>query len=185
MKIKLTILMLFFGSITIMGQEPCKYDYTYRYKFTRKAFKNYKRGDLARTEKFIKKLRQCCYGSCGTWDDSKIDFLEIEVLNKQMKFDESLQRLDSMYYLFPQRDSLKIITLFQKFGKEKVKQAFKKVNKCNNNYIGYCVFLDDLNYKFCFLTSGDYNPNYRNSNERTENEFYDLAKDQPFYKLLQ
>lgn len=194
MKNRLIIFILFFCTINIVGQTEFKYDYTYRYKFTRKAKRNFKRGNLVRAEKFIKKTRQCSFGFCGVWDVSEMDFMEVQILNKQQKFDESLKCLDSMKYSFKPtvRDSFKVVTLFLKFGKEKVKQAFEKVNKFNppdpSYDSSYWVFLDDLNYRFWFAIPDD--PYYWGNNRKAEqvktgNEFYDSVKDLPFYKLLQ
>lgn len=185
-------MLLIFCSLNLIGQTNYEYDYKDRYRFTRIAKRNLKLGNLKRAEKFIKKTKLCSNGSCGTWDLSEIDFLEVQILNKQRKFNESLQCLDSLIYNwhYAEIDSLKIVTLFLKFGKDKIKNAFKKIDKYNGPELRYAltywVFLDDLNYKFWFTIPDDYRINNEKKEKiKTGNEFYDLVKDQPFYKLLQ
>ena len=198
MKIYATFLLLL-ACLNVSGQTVYKYDYQQGYKFIDKAEKNLRQGNLVKAEDFIAKAKISNYGFCGNaWASahSMIAMIEVELFNTKKEYDKALVVLDSLQGCSfggdcDARDSLKIVTLFSKFGKEKVKQSFKKVNAVNRSEYAdfdqsYWVFLDDLNYKFLF--KGPY-PVYQDGKEiepqKSGNDFYDVAKNQSFYKLLE
>ncbi|MBK8345650.1 MAG: hypothetical protein IPL12_21625 [Bacteroidetes bacterium] len=124
----------------------------------------------------------------------RISLVKAKIYNGEKDYDKALAVLNEMQGCnlgadCKARDSLKIVTLFLKFGKEKVKTAFKNAGNVvfseYNDYNSTCsVFLPDLNYKFSFLvyagtTSGDAN----NTPPKSKN-FHELAKEQAFYELL-
>jgi hypothetical protein len=199
MKIYTAFLLFLLVCINVSGQTLYKYDFKQGYKFIDKAEKNLQSGNLIKTQDFITKAKISNYGFCGNaWASahSMIAIIEVQLLNKKKEYDMALTVLDSLQGCSfggdcSARDSLKIITLFSKFGKEKVKESFKKINTINlpeysNFDQSYWVFLDDLNYKFLF--NGPY-PVYIDGKEiepkKSGNDFYDIAKNQSFYKLLE
>ncbi len=199
MKTYISFLLFLLAYINVLGQNAYKYDYKQGYKYIVKAKKNLNEGNLIKAEDFIAKAKLSNYGFCGNaWAsaNSRIAIIEAELLHTKKDYDKALAVLDSIQGCgfgadCMARDSIKIATLFLKFGKEKVKQSFKKVNAVNraeypNFDQNYWVFLDDLNYKFLFR--GPF-PVYKDGKEiepeKSGNDFYDIAKNQSFYKLLQ
>lgn len=199
MKTYTTFVLLLFSYMSLLGQTVYKYDYNQGYKFIGGAEKNLKQGNLAKAEDYIAKAKISDYGFCGNaWASahSMIAIVEVKLLNTKKQYDKALSVLDSVQGCSfgadcNTRDSLKIVTLFLKFGKEKVKQTFKKINVINhpeypNFDQSYWVLLEDLNYKFWF--NGPY-PIYingkKNEQEKSGNDFYDIAKNLSFYKLLE
>ena len=200
MKLYSTFLIVFLFSTSIFGQTVYKYNYKQGYNFIKKAQKKLQNGNLSKAKKCIANAKNSNYGFCeNAWIESygRINIIEVQILNIQKKYDSALVVLDSLNGCAfgadcSARDSLKVITLFLKFGKEKVIDSFKKVNTVNNSGdpefefdSNYWVFLDELNYKFWFKT--DY-PVYIDGKKvesiKTGNDFFDLAKDQAFYKLI-
>ena len=172
MKTYIAFIFLLLFSINAFGQTVHKYSYKQGYGFINKAEKNLKLRNLTKVEALLAKAKNSNYGFCGNaWVSahSRIAIIEVELLNIQKQYDKALVILDSVNGCSfgascSARDSLKIITLFLKFGEEKVKQSFKKINVINNpDYSDfdptYWILLDDLNYKFLFL--GPY-PIYKN-----------------------
>lgn len=202
MRLNLTffyIALLF--SLNIFAQTYYQYDYKQGYSFIRKAEKSLHAGDLSKAQKLIIKAKASNYGFCGNaWIEShsKINIIEVQILNSQKNYNKALLVLDSIKDCdfgadCNARDSLKVITLFQKFGKEKVKECFRKITVINNAGnpefefdSKYWVFLEELNYKFWFRR--DY-PNYIDENNiesvKAERDFAMLVKNQAFFKLLQ
>lgn len=189
------ILTLMFCSTVVFGQ---KYSYYTGGRFIRKADKNLKKGNLPRVEKLIAKAKRSHFGYCGTEAlrrESEIGFIELQVLLKQKKFDKALVLLDSTYigenFNSNVRDSLKVIILFSKYGKEKVRNSFKNVTKINERtgffgQILYYVTLKELNYVFCFEEKWLFDKMDKVIQEvKTKNEFYDKAKNTAFYKLIE
>ncbi len=200
----LLILLLLFP-ISLFSQNHYKYSYKEGYKFLGKAQKKIDKKDFDNATKLVNKAKNSNFGFCGNaWAEaeSKIKMIEVQILNNQKKIDESLAILESIGGCSLgadclKRDSLKIETLFLKFGKEKVKNAFKKIENVNtkpeNNNddeyeVNYSVFVTDLNYNFNFIQR-----NFilidENGKEiipkKTDNKFFNIVQNQPFYELLQ
>lgn len=188
----LFLFLILLVGVTAFGQTETKYKYNYKqgYRFIQKAYKKLKHQHYNKAEKLLAKASEADYGWCGNaWDDAfgSINLMSVQILIHQQKYDEALSKLDSLGGCSlgadcEMRDSLKITALFFKFGSEKVKAAFTKAKSVNINFDldkGYdCwVLLPDLNYTFRFDADG--------SEINSTKTFYELAKDKPFYKLLQ
>lgn len=160
--------MLFFLPIKNFGQS--KYNYKQGYKFIIKANKNLNKGNLNRTDKFLKKARQSNYGFCGNaWAGAfgLINIIQAQVFNERKEFDKSLIILDSIYGCSfgancDARDSLKVLTLILKFGKTKVKESFEQVNEIRitnadslNFYNRYSIYFPELDYIFYLEANED------------------------------
>lgn len=184
-----------FCSTFMFGQ---KYSYETGCKFVKKADKNLKKGNLQQAEKLIAKAYLSNYAFCGADAfrlESAIIFIDLQVVLKQKKFDRTFFLLDSThignFIGNNKRDSLKIMALFSKYGKEKVRNSFKGITKVtektgNFGQILYSVDLNELNYTFCFEKKVYFDKNGQLISEiKTENEFYDKAKKTAFYKLLE
>ncbi|MBB4807790.1 hypothetical protein HNP38_003106 [Chryseobacterium defluvii] len=195
---KLFIFLIF--PVFIFGQKKYKYSYKEGYGFLAEAQKMIKEDKIKSAKILINKAKRTNYGFCGNaWIDanSQITLLEVQVLNKENNYDQSLNILDSLDECSygadcDTRDYLKIETLILKFGKEKVKNAFKNVNKVSiiNDYDygeSYSAFIKDLNYNFNFTARQiifvDENGKKVPKNV-TDNEFLNIAQNQPFYSLL-
>ena len=183
-----------FCSTIVFGQ---KYGYNAGTRFIRKAEKNLKKGNLQRAERLIAKAYLSNYAFCGTEAfrlESAIIFIDLQVALKQKKFDRTFYLLDSTHIGdnigYNKRDSLKIIALFSKYGKDKVRNSFKNITKVNEEigYFGqplYFVTLKELNYIFCFEERRFDKNGQAIPETKTENEFYDKAKNTAFYKLIE
>ncbi|WP_412464396.1 hypothetical protein [Flavobacterium mekongense] len=195
MKNLILILALFICSKNF-GQS--KYSYKQGYKFIKNAETAIKAGNLERAERNLEKAGNSNYGFCGNaWAsaESQINLLKVEIYNQRKEFDKSFSVLDSIKGCgfgadCEARDSLKIVTLFLKFGKEKVKQSFKNVKSLDIKKIEfepfYSVYLADLNYTFIFQDwdytyFGDENKNLKND----EDIFIKLIEKHNYYKLLE
>ena len=201
MKVTKIIFYFSFFPILLFGQNDYKYSYKEGNNFISKAQKQIDRNNIESAKKLIEKAKVSNYGFCGnSWasSDSRIKLIESQILNKENKYDESLKILESIDRCSygancMQRDSLKIETLFLKFGKEKVKNAFKNVNEITKNENdeyeeSYSAYIKDIGYKFNFIES---NVSYLDKNgkeitkDKTENEFINIAQNQMFYELLE
>lgn len=200
MKINLFLFVLFFYSSQALAQKKHKLKCKSGYECITKAKACLAKGNLADAQGFIDKAKKCDYGFCGNaWATAygEIRLTQAQVFNVQHKFDESLRVLDSLSGCSigadcGKRDSLKVVTLVLKFGKEKVKNAFAKIDKLNTTSIDdasegrFWVLLDDLNYKFFFVEGGFKEETYGwHKEQQPVNQFYNMVKDLPFYKLLQ
>ena len=198
MKKLILILIILFLPIKFFGQ--LKYDYKQGYKFIKKAEKNLNQGNLIKAEEFLKKAKLSNYGFCGNaWAsaEGQINLIQTQVYNKRKEFDKALNLLDSIGGCglganCEERDSLKVVTLILKFGKEKVKESFKnvtKLEKTEKDYdIFYSAYLKELEYKFVFN-----NVEYfiigvdgkKIESEKTENEFLNKIKNHNYYLLIE
>lgn len=178
------------------AQSKPQYSYRQGYKFIRKANANIDRGNFKRAADFISRAKQSDYGFCGNaWASAygEIHVAECRLLQKQRKYDEALSLLDSMGGCdlgadCGARDSLKVAILIEKFGKDKVKQAFAKIDKITVVEEGFdksaWVLLEELHYKFYFLISRRRRLESGEVTEKNGNEFVADATGQPFYSLL-
>lgn len=198
MKMKYFILILLF--IPLLA---CSQDYNYKdgYRFIKKAEKALKNDKIKKAENLLKKASNSNYGFCGNaWASAEgsIDLLKAQIANKKKNYDKALMILDSIGGCSlgadcNKRDSLKIETLFLKYGKNKVVDSFgllEKVEKNENEYNDtYTVNLTELNYKFTF--GGGFTVTYVDENgeaikqKTTDNEFVKIARNYPFYKLIE
>ena len=199
MKIYLSILLLIFSCLSITGQTAYQYNYKEGSRFIIKAEKHLNRGNLAKAEDFISKAKKSDFGFCGNaWMSaySQITIIEVRLLNTMKEYDKALTLLDSLNGCVfdadcSARDSLKIITLILKYGKEKVQQSFKSVSVVHipdYPFFGqsFWVELEDFNYVFLFYVPYSVYISERDSEaEEMDIKFYDIAKNLSFYKLLQ
>jgi hypothetical protein len=162
-------------------------DYADGYRYLHKAEKLYSEGRFSKASQYLEKAKKCDYGFCGNaWMDAEmsIGFLEARIFIAEEKYHEALNILDSLTYvgmfgIYKPVDSLKVYTLVKKFGREKVKENFSRINTVQRNEFNVaCIDLSDLDYHFCFYSGAKLS-------DQSENEFYELAKDQPFYRLLE
>lgn len=191
---KLRYLLLFILlSIPIFGFAQKKYSYEAGQRFIRKAEINLAKDNYKKTKKYIEKAKNSSGGYCGLgaiMTDAEITKIEIELLTKQKKYDELLIVLDSAKKQSygggtEQLDSIEVQTLILKYGKEKVKSAFNKVEyfEITQNPIFYInsVYLKELNYTFNFT----FHYNQSSTPDSTKPKiFIEEAKNRSFYKLL-
>lgn len=188
-----TIIFLIFTLFNSFGQSKSEYDYRDGYRFINKASRNVKLHNYKKALRMINKAKNSNYGFCGNaWAEAndKINQVEIEIFNRKKEYDKSLTLLDSMNSCgfgadCYKRDSLKIITLINKFGKEKVKESFDKIMEINTIKedtfeIKTLVYLAELHYYFYFQNEVDI---IFNENSQFTAQY--ILKEQPFYKLLE
>lgn len=198
MKRIVTIFLICLLPISILGQS--KYNYKQGYRFIRKAENKLKNGNLIKATVFIKKAQLSNYGFCGNaWASafSRINLIQAQIYNQQKDYNKALQTLDSINECSfgadcKARDSLKIVTLILKFGKQKVKESFNKITtleKEEKNFeTFYFVNLIELNYIFKFNYAFYYEDISNNEipkQEKSENLFLDAFKRHNYYKLIE
>ena len=192
------LILLLFSFSKNFGQ--VEYNYKQGYKFIGRAGKEIENGNLTKAEKLLEKANKSNYGFCGNaWASahSQINLLKVEIFNQRKEFDKSFSALDSIKGCgigadCEARDSLKIITLFLKFGKEKVIKSFRKVKTVNKKEVNfeplYSVFLSDLNYTFTFQ---DWDYRFFGEEEKSfdqedpKNRFLNLIKKHNYSKLIE
>lgn len=175
-------------SINSIGQ-----DYSDRgYIYIEKSQKYLNCGNLSKAKKFIDKARKIDFhgGNPEATAKSRINLIEAQIMIRKKMCDEALKILDTTHGASfgvncAERDSLKIIALFLKFGKQKVKDSFKNLrleSSIDDNQFdaSNCVFINELNYNFCFFS--DFKVL---EEEKGKISFEEVAKDMAFYKLLQ
>jgi len=164
------------------------------YKLIRKAEKEIKKENYSKALTLLDSAEKSDYGWCGNsyyYAMGDIGILKSQIYNKQKNYDQSLEILDSYFGCdfgvdCEKRDSLRIETLYLKFGKEKVIEEFTnnlKVADINtikrNDYVHYLVELPNFKYSFeirYFDAFGFTKEELSSPNE--------LIKNLPFYKLL-
>ncbi|MBK7440350.1 MAG: hypothetical protein WBP43_15625 [Chitinophagales bacterium] len=184
-------------TVNVNGQSNTTCSSPEAYTYLTKANKALNKKNYNKATDYLSQAETADNKTCGkTWTEMKgrISLVKAKIYNGEKDYDKALAVLNEMQGCnlgadCKARDSLKIVTLFLKFGKEKVKTAFKNAGNVvfseYNDYNSTCsVFLPDLNYKFSFLvyagtTSGDAN----NTPPKSKN-FHELAKEQAFYELL-
>lgn len=201
MKFKYILILYLIIPTFIFSQKSYKYSYNEGYLFLKKAQKQINKNNIKNARILLKKAKDTNYGFCGNaWAsaNSEIKLIEAQILNINKNYDESLKILESIDGCSYggnciKRDSLKVKTLILKFGKDKVKNAFKNVNmisKIENEDDDeiYSAFIKDLNYKFNFIRLDilvlDKNGKSLVKNN-TDNEFLDIIQNQIFYTLLE
>ncbi|AUC15812.1 hypothetical protein BTO06_11920 [Tenacibaculum sp. SZ-18] len=160
-----------------------------------------KKGDLERAKRQINILKNSESGFCGNSVakiKGEISFLESKIAIKEKDYDKSLEILNSIKEecVFgnncEKRDSLKIETLFMKYGKRTILSSFKNKEKLkiiSLNHFHYQVYLENIDYKFIFFSNG-YEKNYEHpkygtiSKRESNNSFIDMCKELKFYKLI-
>ncbi|UFH31386.1 hypothetical protein LNP04_15640 [Chryseobacterium sp. C-71] len=201
MKFKYILILYLIIPTFIFSQKNYKYSYNEGYLFLKKAQKQINKNNIKNARTLLNKAKDTNYGFCGNaWAsaNSEIKLIEAQILNINKNYDESLKILESIDGCSYggnciKRDSLKVKTLILKFGKDKVKNAFKNVNmisKIENEDDDeiYSAFIKDLNYKFNFIRLDilvlDKNGKSLVKNN-TDNEFLDIIQNQIFYTLLE
>ncbi|MFZ1635592.1 MAG: hypothetical protein WAT43_17020, partial [Chitinophagales bacterium] len=161
--------------INVNGQSNTTCSSPEAYNYLAKATKAVSKKNYNKATAYLSQAEAADNETCGkSWTEMKssISLVNARIYNGKKEYDKSLAVLEELKGCnlgadCSARDSLKIITLYLKFGKEKVKTAFKNAGNVvfseYNDYNSTCsVFLPDLNYKFSFLvyagtTSGDAN----------------------------
>lgn len=163
--------------------------------------KEIEKGNLERAKKQIIILKNKDFGFCGNGQakiKGEISFLESKIAIKEKDYDKSLKILSLIKEecLFgnncEKRDSLKIETLFLKYGEKKVISSFKnkeKLKVINLKHFQYQVYLKSINYNLTFFSNGykkDYeHPKYGTQSRMESNDnFVDMCKGLKFYKLI-
>ncbi|WP_338763479.1 hypothetical protein WAF17_19705 [Bernardetia sp. ABR2-2B] len=194
MKLKYILLFVLL-STPVFGFAQKKYSYEAGQRFIKKAKKNLANDNYGKTKKHIEKAKNSSGGYCGLgaiMTDRVITLLEYELLTKQKKYDELLILLDSAKKQSygggtDELDSLEVQTLILKYGKEKVKSAFGKVDYFeitqNQNSFFYInsVYLEELKYTFYFTFR--YNQTSTPDSAKPK-LFIKEAQNRPFYSLL-
>jgi tetratricopeptide (TPR) repeat protein len=185
---KLAFLATILFSINSFGQD----DSDRGYVFIEKSQKYLNVGKLEKAKKLIDKAKEIDFhgGNPEATAKSRINLIEAQILIRQKMYAEALTILDTTHGASfgvncAERDSLKIITLFLKYGKQKVKDSFRNLrieSSTNDNQFdaSNCAFISELNYNFCFFS--DF---VVLEDEKTKISFEELAKNMAFYKLLQ
>tara|TARA_B110000090_G_C13128898_1_gene349254 strand:+ start:72 stop:617 length:546 start_codon:yes stop_codon:yes gene_type:complete len=176
----------------LFGCSSTHYSYYDGARYLENAGKQIEHDKLSRAQQNINKAKKCHSGYCGNGSitrHSRINILQSKVYFKQNKYKEALNELDSIWGCefgadCRTRDSLKIENLFQIHGNDLVKKEFQKIindtlDKKDDFYSDNAIFLNGLKYTFHFTAT----PNkYSHLPEMTT--FKIIAKDEPFYKLL-
>ena len=198
MRYLIIILIIISFSNKTFGQK--KYSYKQGYKFIEKAEKNLKNENLNKAEEFLRKAKLSNYGFCGNaWASAfgEINLIQTQIHNKRKDYDKALALLDSIDGCSfgancEARDSLKVVTLISKFGKEKVKESFSsviKIEKLEKDYETiYSVYLKELNYTLVFGNVEYYIVNTNGKKiekEKLENELLDRIRNHKYFKLLE
>lgn len=133
------------------------------YKLIKRAEKEIKKEHYDKALNLLKSAEKADYGWCGNsyyYAMGEIGVLKSRIYNKQQLYDESLKVLDSYFSCnfgvdCNKRDSMRIETLFLKYGKETVVNEFKNrviVSNLNNkegNYVfDFQVEMPTLDYSF-------------------------------------
>jgi len=198
MRYLIIILIILSFSTKTFGQK--KYSYKQGYKFIEKAEKNLKKENLNKVEEFLRKAKLSDYGFCGNaWASAfgEINLIQTQIHNKRKDYDKALILLDSIDGCSfgancEARDSLKVVTLILKFGKEKVKESFSnvtKIEKLEKEFETiYSVYLKELNYTLIFGGVGYYNVGTNGGEieqEKLEHELLDRIRNHHYFKLLE
>ncbi|MEY5047253.1 MAG: hypothetical protein RLZZ175_612 [Bacteroidota bacterium] len=198
MRYLIIILIIISFSNKTFGQK--KYNYKQGYKFIEKAEKKLKNEKLNKAEEFLRKAKLSNYGFCGNaWASAfgEIYLIQTQIHNKRKDYEKALALLDSIdgcrFFEYCEAiDSLKVVTLISKFGKEKVKESFSsviKIEKIVKDYKTiYSVYLKELNYTFVF---GNVEYYFFDTNgkkvekDKIENELLERIRNHKYFKLLE
>jgi hypothetical protein len=198
MKKLIIIILIIAYPIKNFGQ--VKYDYNQGYIFIKKAEKTLNQGKIIEAEEFLGKAKLSNFGFCGNaWASAfgQINLIQTQVYIKRKEYDKALNPPDSIGGCgigadCTARDSLKIETLMLKFGKQKVKEAFEKVNEINVNEIdfikSYSINLPDLNYIFEFVINEyyfDFNDGKSVVKNKTNIELLNEVKNFSYFKIIE
>lgn len=174
-------------------------EYPYSYKqgsrFMQKAEQKIASGDYDSAEKLLAKALKADYGFCGNaWytSHSAIHLMQARIYKERKEYEKALAILDLVdgcNYGFDcsKRELVRIEMLIDKFGKEKVRDAFSgAVTKLiEEEYfdVKYAVELPALDYSFSFPFSYEYE-NIDGKQVRKQPDMEAVLKQQPFYALL-
>lgn len=165
------------------------------YKLIKKAKSEIRKENYDKALKLLKSAEKADYGWCGNsyyYAMGDIGVLKSEIYNRQELYDESLKVLDSYFSCnfgvdCNKRDSMRIETLFLKYGKESVVSEFKnKIIVSNSNTIkgnymfDFLIQMPTMNYSFKLSFYDDFGI--------TEEELANpksIIENLPFYKLIE
>ncbi|MEN0007982.1 hypothetical protein [Flavobacterium nitrogenifigens] len=184
--------LVFLAAILFSINSFAQNDSDHGYFFIEKSQKYLNLGKLDKAKRFIAKARKSDFrgGNPEATAKSRINLIEAQILIRKKLYSEALTLLDTTHGASfgvncAERDSLKIVTLFLLYGKQKVKDSFKNLHvEISTNESQFdaqnCAFIGELNYVFCFFS--DF---FVPEDEKTKISFEELAKNMAFYKLLQ
>jgi hypothetical protein len=191
MKIRILLFLIFFGFNNTYSQDA--------YELIHDAKKLIIKNKLNKALYYLNEAKKGDYGFCGNaWDEAfwAINYNKAIIYQKKKEYDKSLIELDSIEGCgfggdCEKSDSLKVVVLINKFGKEKISKLFlEETSFIRNNTTTYFHGLYTLNfisinYIFTFSYVAD-KKNKSNNEERNNLEirFNELIKRYNFYKLL-
>lgn len=191
------LICLIVFAVNVNGQSNTTCSSPEAYTYLTKANKALNKKNYNKASTYLSQAEAADNETCGkAWTEmkSRIRFVKAKIYNGEKNYDKALAVLEEMQGCnlgadCRARDSLKIVTLFLKFGKEKVKTAFKNAGNVVfsefNDYNSTCsVFLQELNYKFSFLVYAASTSANSNDTPPQSKNFHELAKEQAFYDLL-
>lgn len=167
------------------------------FELVAKSAEQLRKHNYKKAEKYLNHAKETNFADCGANGikaQQEIKLAEAQILIGQKKYDKALTILETaggcnIGVNCSARDSLKIVALINKHGKQKVKEAFQKVtdvtftNFADNNTSCW-VMVNEFNYKFSFLLYvSPENTDHVTINAPDKN-FHTIAKDQAFYQLL-
>ncbi len=165
------------------------------YRLMQKAEKEIRKENYPKALRLLNSAEKADYGFCGNsyyYALGEIGMLKSQIYNGQKNYDESLEVLDTYFGCdfgvdCEKRDSLRIETLFLKFGKENVVKEFKEnlvvkdiIKLKQNDFLHYLIELPTYNYSFeikHFDSFGFTDEELSNPQE--------LIKELRFYQLMQ
>lgn len=168
----------------------------YGFKNIRHAYQYFKKNKLNKALQELNIAENADFGFCGNaWSEANwsIKYLKSQIYLKQNLTDKSLLEIDKISSCgfggdCQKSDSLRVVILIKKFGKEKVSNAFRNEKYYIRNYYTNCINLQDLNYNFCFTYVRQIKIGQSNNPEnllKINLSFCDVIKDYNFYHLLE
>lgn len=167
----------------------------YGFQNVSRAYKYFKKNKLNKALQELNIAENADFGFCGNaWSEADwgIKYLKSQIYLKQNLFDKSLLEIDKIDGCgfggdCAKSDSLRVVILIKKFGKEKVSNACRNEKSYIRNYYKNCVRLQDLNYNFCFTYFMTKNSKANNLENlmKINLSFCDAIKNFNFYSLLQ
>lgn len=177
------------------NEEPVKIVYSYKqgYRFIKKAEVSIKEKKYKKAFRLLDKAKRANYGFCGNaWITAytQIDNLTVEIYLEEKRYSEALVFLDTIGGCgfgadCNKRENLKITALVNLYGKEAVKNAFRKpvtlakADDYDSLDFDYSVYLPELNYTLKFKDSRD-----RSQKNKGEENPQNVIQAQEFYKQL-
>lgn len=174
-----------------------KFPYSYKdgYRFLKNAEEKIEVGDYAKAEKLLDNAMKADYGFCGNaWYTAhdRIYKMRASIYRHRKEYDRALAMLDSVQGCqfgtdCTQREMARVQMLIDKYGKDKVREAFvgavTRIDEKDIFDVKYIVALPAINYSFSFpfeYTRKKIDGQYVKQKPDMES----VLKQQPFYALL-